>query len=96
MKFSWDRDKERINRRKHGVTFFDACHVFADKSILTAYDEEHSMSEERWVSMGQIPDGKILVVIHTYSFAGKKELARIISARKATENEKLEYFSRRL
>jgi len=39
MKFSWDPDKEKINRRKHKVAFFDACHVFADKCLLTVYDE---------------------------------------------------------
>lgn len=95
MKFSWDTDKEKLNRRKHGVTFFEACHVFADRNILTAYDEEHSMSEDRWVSIGQISDGKILVVVHTYAVTRKKEFVRIISARKATEKERLEYLSRR-
>jgi hypothetical protein len=57
MKFSWDPDKERINRRKHKVTFFDACHVFADQYVLTLFDNEHSLDEERWISMGKIPDG---------------------------------------
>jgi uncharacterized DUF497 family protein len=57
MKFSWDSDKERINRRKHKVTFFDACHVFADQCVLPLFDDEHSLDEERWISMGQIPCG---------------------------------------
>ena len=95
MKFSWDPDKERINRRKHKVTFFDACHVFADQWVLTLFDNEHSIDEERWISMGQIPDGRILVVVHTYKCQKKREFVRIISARMANKRESQEYFSRR-
>ncbi len=95
MKFSWDPDKEKINRRKHKVTFFDACHVFADKCQLTVYDEEHSMDEDRWISMGQIHNSKILVVVHTYKFIKKREFIRIISARLANEKESREYLARR-
>lgn len=87
MKFSWDSDKERINR--------DACHVFADQCVLTLFDDEHSLDEERWISMGQIPDGRILVVVHTYKCQKKREFVRIISARKANKRESQEYFSRR-
>jgi uncharacterized DUF497 family protein len=58
MKFSWDPNKEKINRRDHKVSFFDACQVFADRCLLTMYDEDHSVDEERWISMGQISNGK--------------------------------------
>ena len=95
MKFSWDPDKEKINRRKHKVAFFDACHVFADKCLLTVYDKEHSADEERWISMGQISNGKILVVVHTYKFTKNREFVRIISARMANEKESREYLTRR-
>jgi uncharacterized DUF497 family protein len=95
MKFSWDPNKEKINRRDHKVSFFDACQVFADQCLLTMYDEDHSAEEERWISMGQISNGKIMVVVHTYKCMQKKEFVRIISARVANKKESREYLSRR-
>ena len=70
-------------------------HVFADKCLLTVYDEEHSADEERWISMGQISNGKILVVVHTYKCTKNREFVRIISARMANEKESREYLTRR-
>ena len=66
MKFEWDPEKEKVNRTKHKITFSEACYVFADKYMLTLYDEEHSVNEDRWVTIGQSLNNKILVVIHTY------------------------------
>ena len=70
-------------------------HVFADQYVLTLFDDEHSLDEERWISMGQIPDSRILVVVHTYKCQKKREFVRIISARTANKRESQEYFSRR-
>ncbi len=49
MKFEWDAEKEKTNRKKHKVSFIEACYVFADKYMLTLYDEEHSGDEDRWI-----------------------------------------------
>ena len=95
MKFAWDEQKERSNRRKHKVNFSEACLVFADKYLLNIFDVEHSTEEERWITMGQTPNGKILVVAHTYRSIENEEFVRIISARKATKNEIKQYFERR-
>jgi uncharacterized DUF497 family protein len=95
MKFAWDEQKNRSNRRKHKVNFSEACLVFADKYALNIYDVEHSRDEERWITMGQTPDGKTLVVVHTYVTIEKYEFVRIISARKATKKEMKQYFERR-
>ena len=81
MKFEWDITKEEKNQRKHKICFSDACLVFADKYSLTLFDSKHSTSEERWITFGQIPEGKLLVVFHTYRNFGGKEVVRIISAR---------------
>ncbi|MEE8484365.1 MAG: BrnT family toxin [Nitrospinota bacterium] len=91
MIFEWDPEKEKINRRKHKATFFDACYVFSDKYMLTLYDEDHSDDEDRWITMGQSLEGSILVVIHTYRKIRRKESVRIISARKATKYEEKQY-----
>jgi len=68
---------------------------FADPFILTIFDENHSADEERWVSMGMIPETNLLVVVHTHHVRGKEEFVRIISARRATPREKRTYQSRR-
>ncbi len=95
MQFVWDTKKEKINKRKHKVTFLEACYIFADKYQLTLFDVEHSESEDRWITIGQSPGNKILVVVHTFKRIEGKEIVRIISARKASKNEVKQYFERR-
>ena len=54
MKFEWNTGKERINIRKHGVTFEQASYVFADPFALNLYDNEHSDNETGgyyWVNL---------------------------------------------
>ena len=95
MRFEWDPEKEKINRKKHLITFIEACSVFADKYMLTLYDDEHSRDEDRWITIGRTLGNKVLVVVHTYRKAKGKESVRIISARKATRHEERQYFERR-
>ena len=87
--------KAKANEQKHKITFLEACYVFADRFLLTLLDEEHSSTEERWITIGQSISGKILVVVHTYRKTRDTEVTRIISARKATKNEEKQYFERR-
>jgi len=96
MRFEWDPEKEKENRKKHRITFTEACYVFADKSMLTLFDDEHSIDEDRWVTMGRTPEGKLLTVIHAYKRVARIEHIRIISARKATKSEEKQYFERRI
>ena len=95
MKFVWDIEKEKNNIHKHKVTFSEAGYIFADKYSLTMFDNEHSDEEDRWLTLGLAPSGKILVVAHTYRKVDDTELVRIISARKATKSESKQYFGRR-
>jgi uncharacterized DUF497 family protein len=91
MKFEWDTNKERVNIKKHGVTFEDACYVFSDPFALNKYDNEHSHDEERWVLLGKSLNDVILVVVHTFRDEEDVEYVRIISARKATNREQAAY-----
>ncbi len=60
----------------------------------TIYDDEHSSREDRWITIGLIPAGKILVVVHTDRvYIDKNEVIRIISARKASEKEIRDYYN---
>ena len=94
MKFEWDRKKENINIKKHGVTFEQASYVFADPFALSRYDDEHSEDEDRWVLLGRSLNETILLVVHTFRDNNGKEFVRIISARKATKKEEKAYKER--
>ncbi|MBW1614366.1 MAG: BrnT family toxin [Deltaproteobacteria bacterium] len=95
MKFVWDPAKEKINIQKHKITFTESCYVFADQYSLTLFDEEHSENEDRWITLGQTPNGKILLVVHTFRKIDDMEVIRFISSRKATRKEAKEYLRRR-
>ena len=94
MKFEWDRNKERINIRKHGITFEQASYVFADPFALNLYDNNHSDHEDRWVLLGKFLNETLLLVIHTFKDDKGMELVRIISERKATRAENKIYNQR--
>ena len=94
MKFEWDKNKEKLNMQKHGVTFEQASYVFADKFALNRFDDEHSEDENRWVMLGKSLKETILLVVHTFRDNDGTEFVRIISARKATKKEKQIYQKR--
>ena len=94
MKFEWDRVKEKINIKKHKITFEQASYVFSDPFSLNRYDIEHSNDEDRWVLLGKSFQETILVVIHTFRDSDGREIVRIISARKATFKEQKAYQKR--
>ena len=90
--FDWDANKARTNLAKHGVSFRLAASVFRDALALTIFDEEHSIDEERWVTLGRADNGQVLVVVHTSENASDAELRiRIISARRAEPAEVRDY-----
>ena len=89
LTFSWDDRKERENRRKHGVSFEEAATAFADERARLRRDPEHSRAEDRFILLGFSVKLRLLVVVHAYR-KGEGEI-RIISARKATRNEREQY-----
>ena len=91
-RFDWDPVKEKSNLQKHGVSFRQAATIFRDPRQVSIYDDEHSQDEDRWVTIGTDRSGVIRVVIHTFEQvdSGQCEI-RIISARKATRTEILQY-----
>lgn len=93
LAFEWDRAKARANLRKHGVAFEEARTVFLDESALLRPDDEHSADEARFVLLGLSSRLRIVLVCHCYR--RDDEVIRIISARKATASERLQYDERR-
>ena len=89
MNFEWDDEKEKANRMKHGVDFRTAAMVFADPYRKEKYDAKHSVTEERYITIGKIGD---TVAILTVVYTERGDAIRIISARLATKQEKEAYY----
>lgn len=85
--FEWDSTKATKNVKIHGVSFDEASTAFRDTLSLTIYDSLHSNEEERQILIGNSYKNRLLVVVHTE----RGDKIRIISARKATKNEKKQY-----
>lgn len=45
LRFEWDENKNKINQRKHGISFEEATTVFYDEDALIKDDPEHSKEE---------------------------------------------------
>jgi uncharacterized DUF497 family protein len=82
MRFEWDESKNRRNLRKHDVRFETAILVFDDPYAIAQPDLTFD-EEERWITVGALGPGSILLVVHTFYEEHKEEVVRIISARAA-------------
>lgn len=89
MQFEWDDNKEKINLSKHGIDFSTASLVFQDENRIEFYDEAHSEDEDRYITIGQI-NGVAIIVMVVYTERG--DTIRLISARKATSQERRRYY----
>jgi len=90
--FEWDSNKAKKNLVKHKVSFERASTIFKDPNALSIYDAEHSIEEDRWVTMGSDNSGILLIVCHTYIQFNDEEInIRIISSRKANKKEYKQY-----
>jgi uncharacterized DUF497 family protein len=89
LRFEWDKQKAAANLRKHGVSFDEARSVFFDDRARLIDDPDHSVDEDRFVLLGFSDLLRILLVCHCYR--QEESIIRIISARKATAAEALNY-----
>ncbi len=89
MRFDWDPEKDRENRRKHGFSLSDGRAVFHDQNALDEFDDRDYGGEERWVAIGWV--GPIIAYV-VYTEVG--DVRRLISVRKATADEEARYFAR--
>lgn len=90
MRFEWDENKSRLNRKKHGISFALAKEVFTDPFCLTLSDPT-VQGDERFWTIGRLENLVIVVVVHTTRDEHGEEITRIISARKATPRERTYY-----
>ncbi|MCL1791667.1 MAG: BrnT family toxin [Peptococcaceae bacterium] len=87
--FDWDTDKNISNIEKHGVPFKEAATVFRDNAAIILDDLGHSEAEERFKIIGFSGNLRLLIVCHCYR--DDDSVIRIISARKATQQEQIQY-----
>jgi uncharacterized DUF497 family protein len=89
VRCEWDSAKDIANQQKHGVSFEEAAAVFrTDAATLEIFDHEHSDDEDRFITIGPIEAGLVLVVWTECA----EDVVRIISARRATDRERRNYF----
>jgi uncharacterized DUF497 family protein len=89
VEIAWDEAKNRTKQRKHGVSFEEAQELFrSGADFLEMFDEGHSEEEDRFIAIGPIRRG-ILVIVSTEH---EGEIVRLISARWATPREQELYF----
>lgn len=91
LRWDWDHEKNRINKRKHGLSFETAQLVFEDPLLLLLPDS--GTTEERWLAIGAIGE-LVVIVAHTWpvlEHESNEEVGRIFSARKATAKERRAY-----
>ena len=87
MDFEWDERKRADNIAKHGVDFVRACRVWEENErIVVIEDTRQEYREARYQAFG-IVDGVLLMVAFTWR--GRR--CRIISARRASRDEREAY-----
>lgn len=83
------RSKDRLNRRKHGVSLHAAALLF--EGVVAEWpDDTMNHGEERWIALGLI-GGRVFTCI--YTMRGKRR--RFISLRGADYGETEKYYRER-
>jgi uncharacterized DUF497 family protein len=91
FEFEWDEEKAASNLKKHGIRFDYAVYAFEDPFRFERADTEGDCGEDRWSITGLIELREFVVV---FTIRGPK--TRIISARRATNDERRDYWKNRL
>lgn len=90
MRYEWDEDTDKKNRRKHGLPLEAGITVFDDPYCIDFQDTREVYDEDRYVSIGRDHRTQILYVVYTMR---GHYTTRLISVRNATKQECLLYDS---
>jgi len=82
--FEWDKGNIEKNKTKHKLDWWLIEEVFFNEPILIYVDEKHSLNENRFYLLGKTDNQISLMVVFTI----RKNLIRVISARKMNKKEK--------
>jgi uncharacterized DUF497 family protein len=84
VRLEWDDAKNLANQKNHGVSFEEAARVFSGGAdCLEIFDQRHSETEDRFITIGPIRRGLVLVVWTER----EDDVIRVISARWTTKRE---------
>jgi hypothetical protein len=92
MRYEWDEAKNRLNQKKHRISFEIAALVFEDECCLVRSDRVDETGEQRWQAIGAArlspDDSVVLFVVHVYrEEIDGEEITRIIPARRANKDD---------
>jgi uncharacterized DUF497 family protein len=87
--FEWDDRKAAANLLKHKVSFIEAATVFDDPYVIVEPDLDHSDEELREIATGFSMKDRVLLVV----YVEPDDRIRLISARRATPEERRKYES---
>jgi uncharacterized DUF497 family protein len=87
INFQWDEEKAATNLLRHGITFEAACETFFDP-FLKVEDASVDEDEQRDANLGMAVNWRLLYVVFVMR---EDDIVRIISARKATSDERRRY-----
>lgn len=87
MKYAWDTNKEKLNIKKHGISFNEAKEALSC-GLVVVLREDLDSGEERYVYLGMCKKLNVLIVVAAHP---EEKVTRIISARKANKKEKKFY-----
>jgi uncharacterized protein len=90
LEFEWHKAKAEANLSAHGVGFDLAKTVFKDPFAIERLDDREDYGESRFVVIGMAEGNVLLFVAYTERKNGER--IRIISARRATQDEQDDYF----
>lgn len=86
-KVRWDPRKSWTNLRKHKISFEEAATVLEHQLSVTKSDPDHSVTENRFLTLGLSSKHRLILVAHTED----PDEIRIISARLPTRSERNAY-----
>lgn len=87
--FDWDKDKNKENLQKHGISFEEALTAFFDEKAARYIDPDDSGDEDRFILLGMSVKLRVLIVCHC--FRDGDAVIRLILARKANKRESKDY-----
>jgi len=96
-RFEWDVTKAKRNLAEHGVALEEAELVLgqddAENYLLEFYDDEHSTDEDRYCTIGSLPEDRNIVLRITWTERADDlgTVSRIISVRTASRRQRSEY-----
>jgi len=91
LRFDWDPPKSASNDEKHGIAFELAVNVFQDPDHVVQPARETEYGEVRFRVTGKLDD-----ILWTIVFTLRSERIRIISVRRAHEDEARRYGPRKI